>query len=148
MEKCCTKCKETKPLEAFYSHKRDGTSSRCRDCTRDDRATKAPENRERVQRWREQNPEKYEVLKRQVHYRKYGLSTGEVDKLIEQQDGLCKICREADQQGKRLSVDHDHETGKVRGGLCTHCNWSLLGGFGENPEFYERVAKYLRGQLK
>lgn len=57
--------------------------------------------------------------------RKYGITLAEYDQMLEEQHGVCAICGGADPSGRRLAVDHDHETGKVRGLLCTSCNTRL-----------------------
>jgi hypothetical protein len=64
--------------------------------------------------------------------RKYRLTADEYNTLVKKQNGRCAICREAETAQlkgviKRLSVDHDHVTGKVRGLLCQACNL-VLGG--------------------
>lgn len=43
----------------------------------------------------------------------------------------------------RVCIDHDHETGKVRGLLCFFCN-AGLGMFEERIETMERAIRYLR----
>lgn len=62
--------------------------------------------------------------------RVYGLAPGEYERLLEFQGGTCAIpgCP-ARGVTKRLAVDHDHETGEVRGLLCGPHNYELLGKF-------------------
>ena len=73
---------------------------------------------------------------------RYGLSGPDYDRLYDYQDGLCFICRVATGATRRLSVDHDHVSGDVRGLLCRPCN-TLLGRAGDNIEFFERAIAYL-----
>jgi len=76
--------------------------------------------------------------------RQYGISLEEYYKLIEFQGGGCAICgRTQEPDGRRLSIDHDHTTGKVRGVLCYSCN-KALGMFYDIPERLENAANYLR----
>jgi len=79
--------------------------------------------------------------------RRFGLSLGEYDDLIQKQQGGCAICGGKDQTGRRLSVDHDHSTDQVRGLLCGNCN-RALGAFQDNPVLIERAARYLRSFRK
>ncbi len=65
------------------------------------------------------------------------------------QGGVCAICQRPpwgkSARGsyiKRLSVDHDHETGKPRGLLCSQCNFGV-GNFRNNPEWLDRAIHYL-----
>ena len=59
------------------------------------------------------------------------------------QDGGCAICGQACVSGRRLSVDHDHVTGQVRGLLCAKCN-RAIGLLGDDARLVERAAHYLR----
>jgi hypothetical protein len=54
---------------------------------------------------------------------KYGLTPDQYDELLDAQGGVCAICeRTPEENGNRLTVDHDHTTGKIRGLLCKVCN--------------------------
>lgn len=80
--------------------------------------------------------------------RYYGLTRDEYHDMFVKQNGRCAICGEqetAEIRGKTLSlcVDHDHETGTVRGLLCADCN-RALGMFKDSPERLERAIQYLR----
>lgn len=82
---------------------------------------------------------------RQVYYfiRDYGLTLDAYRGLLEAQHGVCAICGQVDTTAKQiLSVDHCHDTGKVRGLLCHHCNVGL-GHFRNDPALLSRAAEYL-----
>jgi len=59
---------------------------------------------------------------------------------MERQRGRCAICRNT---LDRPHVDHDHETGKVRGILCPNCNVGL-GHFASDPVRLRRAIAYVR----
>jgi hypothetical protein len=76
---------------------------------------------------------------------RYGITREEYDALTIKQGGLCAICKGSDpRRGKstRLFVDHDHETGRVRGLLCHRCNVAL-GGFSDDIARLRAAANYL-----
>lgn len=54
--------------------------------------------------------------------RTYGITEEEYQKLLDFQGGVCYICRQRP-RSKRLAVDHNHETGEVRGLLCANDEW-------------------------
>lgn len=76
--------------------------------------------------------------------RKYGLTIEDFQKLRDQQNDLCAICGKPEtQKGRRLlSVDHCHETGKVRALLCKHCN-SAIGHLHDDPSLARKAYEYL-----
>jgi Recombination endonuclease VII len=77
------------------------------------------------------------------HYhlvRRYGIGAAEVEAMISRQAGACLICLRS--LGDKAHVDHDHETGAVRGMLCFNCNGGL-GQFGDDPDLLRRAAEYL-----
>ena len=63
--------------------------------------------------------------------------------MIADQKGKCAICEAELDNGKHTCVDHCHTTGKIRGLLCTRCNWAL-GGFKDNPVILHSAIKYLQ----
>ncbi|KPC90781.1 hypothetical protein ADL27_32410 [Streptomyces sp. NRRL F-6602] len=71
----------------------------------------------------------------------YGLKPGEYDRLFEAQGGACAIC--GGKRRQRLSVDHDHKTGLVRGLCCRLCNGRLLTAARDRPEVLRAAADYL-----
>jgi len=77
---------------------------------------------------------------RHYHLRgRYGIGADEVDKLIRRQGGLCAVCRESEAK----QVDHDHETGAVRGIVCLLCN-AAIGAFHDDPNLIRRAIAYVR----
>jgi hypothetical protein len=79
--------------------------------------------------------------------RKFGINRKQYGDLLLAQNGLCAICRQPETdtrngQVKALAVDHDHETGVVRGLLCVACNTGL-GKFKDNRNTMLAAIKYL-----
>ncbi|MFE0101218.1 endonuclease VII domain-containing protein [Streptomyces sp. NPDC059009] len=72
----------------------------------------------------------------------YGLAPGDYEKLRYLQSGRCALCRRANGATIRLSVDHDHKSGAVRGLLCRPCN-SILGHGRDDIQFFQRAIGYL-----
>lgn len=73
---------------------------------------------------------RYDPVKKHGQHlkRRYGITTEQYDKLLKDQNGLCKLCGNPSgfkNSNKRLFVDHNHKTGKVRGLLCNGCNIAL-----------------------
>ena len=75
--------------------------------------------------------------------RQYGISIAQYDLLMQKQGGCCAICSGVNPDGKKLSVDHDHKTNRVRGLLCNNCNRGL-GKFDDDPERLHAAINYLR----
>lgn len=79
--------------------------------------------------------------------RNYDTSQIEYQRLEKEQGGKCKICGGdgflmREHHFKRLVVDHDHKTGRVRGLLCHNCNRGL-GLFKDSPDFLKNAIEYL-----
>src|SRR3990172_3301492 len=70
----------------------------------------------------------------------FGISLAEYNALFEDQGGVSAICKTSTE--KVLVVDHNHQTGVVRGLLCSGCN-AGLGQFKDNPERMIRAAHYI-----
>jgi hypothetical protein len=72
---------------------------------------------------------------------RYGITEADYQAMLIEQAGVCAICGEENRSSRRLHVDHDHETGRVRALLCEVCNTSL--GAVENPILLQRLLDYL-----
>jgi len=81
-----------------------------------------------------------------VNYRWYNQSSSVAkemrDNLEESQNNLCAICGSPPPKGRRLHLDHCHETGQVRGLLCHHCNVAL-GFVKDDISILESAIEYL-----
>ena len=123
-EKICTKCRIEKPPSEFYKDPtaKDGRDSRCKSCgiARASAYFTSPEGR---------------LSNRKAHYKRHygpGMTPERYDKMFSEQNGVCAICGQPEivvdkRYGKveELSIDHNHETGQVRGLLCHKCNQGI-----------------------
>lgn len=100
-------------------------------------------NKERIRqhqkKWAETNPEA--VVEKSLK-RNYGISLEQYKEMESRQEGLCSICRRPPVGKKRLGVDHNHTTGKIRDLLCHHCN-AAIGHLMESPELMRSAAEYI-----
>lgn len=76
---------------------------------------------------------------RRVLWQRYGLTYPAYLRLLKQQGNRCALCDKTFVNRRYTMVDHDHQTGRVRGLLCGGCNWTL--GWYENRQ--ERIQRYL-----
>jgi hypothetical protein len=84
--------------------------------------------------------------------RMYGISLEDYARMLKEQGGVCKICKRPERMRwkhkrvpMKLTVDHCHATGRVRGLLCKKCN-SILGYAEDQPLVLFRAAEYLGEQ--
>jgi hypothetical protein len=136
---------------------RDGHRSECKECSRAIRRAWYAANREsaiaNVKRWQQENKDHLNAYRREYRKgrtaaareghlrRKFGITQADYDALLERQGGGCAICGKP--PGKiSLHVDHDHETGEVRGLLCVGCN-NALGQFHDDPALLDRAIDYV-----
>lgn len=108
---------------------------------------------EYMEGWRAEHREQLRLQRHERTARSYGLTVEAVRRL---QGGRCDLCGQPERvpRVKRLGIDHDHITGRIRGFLCVSCNISL--GYYErgclNTKFHrlgitERVNRYLKRWL-
>lgn len=104
----------------------------------------------RALQWYVDNPERASANKRKANLAKnYGLTVAEYNAMLLDQGGVCAVCgkdepNEHGRTGKkfRLSVDHCHETGSIRGLLCQRCN-RAIGLLGDDPTLMRKAISYL-----
>ena len=73
---------------------------------------------------------------------RYGISHEQYYELYKAQEGKCKICGYVPQGDEYLHIDHNKETGEIRGLLCSKCNKGL-GLFDEKLENFKEAVKYI-----
>jgi hypothetical protein len=129
--KNCPSCNQTKEISYFWKGQ-----SYCIPCSKQAQKT----------RWQSRTPQKR--LEQHLRY-KYGVTPEHFLQMWDSQAGLCAICESSlpdllvyENRRRGYAIDHDHNTGKVRGILCTECN-SVLGLAGDNPDILRRAAEYL-----
>lgn len=112
------------------------------------------------------NEEKYNVSRRRTKHleyeyntpdyyktirlkRLYGLTLDECNKILIDQGNKCAICGKigtliynGNDKSDLLYIDHDHETGKIRGILCCNCNFGL-GVFKDNIDLLNSAIDYI-----
>jgi hypothetical protein len=140
--KTCTKCCTKKELKDFYL--RSDTDlpnvyqSRCKQCW---------QTAKREWRKLHSNIDKEQRLRHEMT-RLYGMSANDFEDLLKTQNNVCAICGDSASGFKqRLSVDHDHLTGQLRGLLCHYCNMGL-GSFRDSPDRLLAAIDYLRRPRK
>jgi len=109
----------------------------CEPCYQQQRWSR-PENSLKVnhsrREWRAANRERLREAERR---REYGMVPGQYAAMLKAQGGRCAICDRC----RKLSVDHCHQTGAVRGLLCQPCN--MVMGFADaNPAFVAGLVAY------
>lgn len=116
MRKCYT-CKIDKPLEEFFKTKKEksGYAFQCKDCKRNEN----------------------------MFYR-YGITREQYNLMLVKQNFSCAICETYQSDlPKALSIDHCHESGVVRGLLCSKCNHAI-GLLGDKIKYLYRFIDYLK----
>ena len=178
-KKQCTKCKNFKIFSDFHKYAKspDGYKHFCKQCTRE---IDLQRNEHKLVmprktqgnlihcRYCEQYLPKSSFWSKNTYcktcqplighisnLKKYGLTRDDYVDLEKSQNGVCKICGEAEKYKKRLSVDHDHSCcpgegscGKcIRGLLCSNCN-RVLGQVKDDVKILQIMIEYLNGNIR
>ncbi len=119
--------------------------------------------KEKQKRWRLANPEKYKAQRDRANQRRkergyyeknadtifenylkrtYKIDLNKYNSLLSEQSGVCAVCKNECVTGKKLAVDHNHDTGEVRGLLCAKCNRGI-GNFNDNLDRLKSAVLYL-----
>ena len=146
MTKRCIKCGIAKNANEFHKNKehKDDLTSQCGMCRneRGRQIDKTEKGREYYRKYRKGSKHRNCYLKRN-----YNITLEQYNTMFIFQGGVCAICgcpeiTKVKNVIKRLSVDHNHITGKVRGLLCMKCN-QALGLLNENPVIIKSLLRYI-----
>ena len=127
----CMKCDVIKPGDDFYKHANGSIRHECKPCMN----AKA--------RARHKLASKKPGFSRDKYLKRYGITHADYERILKAQGGVCAICESTEtKKWDHFSVDHNHETGEVRGLLCATCNTGL-GQFQDAPDLLIKAANYL-----
>lgn len=139
--KSCLSCHETKPLTEFGKNSQGagGIAATCKSCKNEYNRKYYAANRDKE--------------RKRSRLNRYGLTEYTFANLWDKQCGECGICGTQmldigdyatgrNRPEAACCVDHDHETGAVRGLLCMSCNL-LLGYAKDSPQRLEAAKQYL-----
>lgn len=151
--KKCTKCGVEKPLSEY--HKKISTKTGfdpwckpCKSAAYKNWISNNPEKQKVVKKrasiWNAENKNKRKIIVQKNNYKKrYGLTVEQKQQLIDLQNQKCAICENSLKDTHDVCVDHNHQTGAVRGILCRKCNLGL-GHFKDSMENLKSAVKYLK----
>lgn len=127
----CARCETFKPVSEFSADRsrKNGIKTSCKAC-------------DAIAQKDQYDPER--DWSRRIK-REYGLTPEDYYALLVAQGGVCAICggkAYRDGRESRLHIDHNHETGRIRGLLCFRCN-STLGRVEDSLELIEKIVGYL-----
>src|SRR6266550_5410746 len=141
--KQCTACLMEKLLVEFYKQTVNGKQYVRQPCI----PCYSKVNRERIKNWRQRNPnyigqyyrDNAERIRLRRLKQRYNLDAIAIHRLLINQQFLCPICE------KDLDVpyvDHNHQTGIIRGLLHRECN-TAIGLLEDNPQWLRNAVNYL-----
>jgi hypothetical protein len=163
--KICTKCGNKKSIIEFpkMKHGKYGVSAECKDCRKiyhqkryKKYAYKYKTDKnfhkkalQASKKYREKNSNIIKAKNARLK-KNFGITLEQYNQMLKEQNGVCAICGNSekiiDKRINRiisLAIDHDHQTGKVRGLLCNTCN-HLLGLANDNFEITKNATDYLK----
>lgn len=130
--KFCRDCNVNKDVSEYHRHRatKDRLQVICKACMAIRNKAWKARNPQKLAEYERNRPRKPAHIRRDEQLRReYGISQIEYDQLVDRQCGRCAICQETPTptNGKRVAlvVDHCHETGRIRGLLCTNCNVAI-----------------------
>ncbi len=120
----CKKCGELKPIDAFERNRPNVWRSECKECRKNSKPFPSIPNKAK-----REYEDKYPKPKIGDEF-------------------YCKVCDKTItiQTTRDVNLDHNHETGEIRGYICNRCNTGL-GNFRDNISLLKRAIRWLKGTL-
>lgn len=143
----CIRCHVRKALSGFHRDRHDehGRSRRCKLCANTASNKYYHDVRSGFRKRGRQISAVERAYFRRRNLRRHGITPEQWDALFASQGGACASCRGVfppSENNRDRHTDHDHETGRVRGILCSRCNTGI-GLASEDPERLRMMARYL-----
>ena len=146
--KTCNTCNVEKPLDEFRLYLKKGKSYRlhkCKSCAyqADNTRRKASDtHKETVKAWR--RTPKGMMTARRGSWKRNGIDPDKAEAYFLAHHGLCDLCgKDVEANGKALAIDHCHETGYIRGMLCSNCNRGI-GLLNDDYSLILKAARYVK----
>jgi hypothetical protein len=142
--KQCPRCGD-KDKSHFHKNKRtrDGLQCYCNKCGAEiQRGEPIGNNKKKIKLSKKER----KILVRDRNFKaKYGITLDQYNELFDRQNGRCAICKisEIESKRKKLHLDHDHSSGRIRGILCSSCN-AAIGHSYENINILKNAVIYLK----
>lgn len=127
--RACRTCSEVKPAAEFYRHQ-GGRRVHCKTCMQG----------QFRDRYRATNG-KDKVFDKSLR-RLYGITLEQYQAKAAVQEHRCGLCGKVPETDRRMHVDHDHATGRLRDLLCHHCDL-LLGNAQDSIDRLRQAIAYL-----
>ncbi len=120
----CKECRRLLPITAFEQNRPSVWRSECKECRKN--AKPFPNIPNKAKTEYESNNPRPEI--------------GE--------EFYCRVCERTItvQTSRDINLDHNHETGKIRGYICNRCNTGL-GNFRDSISILKRAIRWLKGTL-
>lgn len=143
-EKQCIKCGQSKSRSQFTISRRhaDGRLNTCKECKNGPNGEYQQNRTTRIQNAQTYYSNNKEIISKNNQVRKYGVSSSWLEERYSIQKSLCEICKRDGGIKKSLCIDHDHQTGEVRGLICGKCN-TAIGMVEESTEILMAIIEYL-----
>ncbi len=151
---CCEKEKLHKEFRSRgWKNGKQRQDSHCRVCRNEkerlDRINNPEKHKKIYAKKYWANPQKYRLKARKIQVKRdYGITYEQYMIMLKKQNDMCSICGEkeivvTERVLNKLSIDHDHTTGQIRGLLCGNCN-RAIGMFQENIDILASAISYLQ----